>query len=192
MRRASFWVWSSVVSCLPEAAVLLTGAAWTGTGCRVGRGLVSQPGVWSWGPQASQPGAGREGTPPDPSLGTLAQGTGSAGDNDWLQLLGHELRLGTGTFTFVSLLPTFWECSDLVFGSFMSSLPRRLQGLSTPESSVSSPQHSELSLNGLHLSDPPIPLIPTSSSHTRDTPDPFHTGPFCAFVSSSPPPGSLP
>lgn len=139
VRCASFWVWSSVVSCFPEVEVLLTGAAWTGTGCRGERGPVSQPGVWSWGRQASQPGAGREGTPPDPFLGTLAQGTGSAGINDWLQLLGYKLRLGAGTFTFVSLLPTFWECSDLVFSSLMSPLPRRLQGLSTPESSVSHP-----------------------------------------------------
>lgn len=39
---------------------------------------------------------------PDPFLETLAQETGPAGDSDQLWLLGTKLRLGTGTFTFVS------------------------------------------------------------------------------------------
>ena len=122
------WVWSPAVSCLPEAVVLLTGATWAGTGCRGGRRPLGQPEVWSWGPQASQSRAGREGSPPDPFLGTLAQGICPAGDSDRLQ------RLSTRTFTFISLLPSFWECSDLVFSSLICpSLPRSLQGLSDLE-----------------------------------------------------------
>ena len=59
---------------------------------------------------------GREGDPADPFLETLVL----------------ELSL------FVSVLPTFWECCDLVFSSLICpSLPRRLQGLSSPGSIVS-------------------------------------------------------
>ena len=53
--------------------------------------------VWLWGPQAFQSVTGREGDPADSFLETLVL----------------ELSL------FVSVLPTFWECSDLVFSSLL-------------------------------------------------------------------------
>lgn len=98
------------------------------------------------------------------------------------------------------LLPTFWECSDLVFSSLICpSLPRKLKGLQHYGIQCKLTPALRLPFNWLPLSEPPTPLSPPplQSPRIHVVPSPWLflcclPPPFMLPEPGTPPPGSPP